>query len=941
MSETEDRKNIIKANSFCNLGCSYFEKSQFDDAISSWEKAVKLFPKHIESHFNLAETFYKLGKIDEAIEKYKLIINIESQNPHAYFYLGEVYLSIKDFRQAIEVLKTAIQLEPLNDNFHYHLALAYHQNKQIDNAIIEYKYAIDINPEISEYHYYLAYAYHNKKEKNKSKYHYEIGCSLNPNNDLRSEFDLILKAKSTSNLQKYTLFEMENRNLSALFLDIVGYTEMINKFGDSKILPFINEFFSEVRLIVEKNGGWIDKFIGDAIFAIFGHNINYNHATRAIDCALKILEKLEERNKYSRYQIQIRTGINSGNVIIQKNNNERIFTGNVVNIASRIQTITNTGCVFVSESTKYFSEEFFEFSEIGQFILKGLSDPVNVFMAEKRKNINDKHLSIKHINSFRDTRIFSESELIGRNKQLSKLMGIFNSARFNKSNFSLIGLKGKRGFGKSRLFYEFEQNLENLLERKFILKGESNYFVSNPFENFKNLIENFFELNNQNNNINISVDDTLLKYFCQNSDYESMTLEQANEIINFFIVQKELLISEVNLDHYFNILYLFILKICSEVNRKINIPFVIFIEDIDKIDNYSLDFLNYLLKRTSNFPPLLIFISYTDVYKVPAFISSFNFFTEIALEPLDKKQGLELINILFEKYSTEKSNSTQINPIDLIISQKSLNYDLKNKILDECDGNPFFIQEFVKYIFVDKITNISKDLIIPRTIEEDILTVLDTLNNKELINILKILSVVGMKFQLVLLENIIDAIYQNEKIDLNNFLKIAKENKLLIETNDFDGQYFSFENILLQKVIYSTIFIQNKMLIHKIVAEEIINLYSENLENYYEIIASHYMKSDFQNEAVYYLELAAENCFKQEDYFHALKLYEKTFDILRANENKDKLTYIIKKQINILILLKNYHKAFEKCNDLDKEFNGVFDNETERMKSVILYQLNK
>ncbi len=180
---------------------------------------------------------------------------------------------------------------------------------------------------------------------------------------------------------------------TVLFMDIVQFTSRAEKLTPIAVGMFLNNFFSEMTEIIFKHNGTLDKFIGDAIMAVFGVPLECDdHAERAIVAALEMMEKLGELNRQAEAEnrVQVRIGIHSGKLISgdfgSPKRLEFTVLGNTVNIASRLESAV-AGCdeIAVSEQTFQATRERFAFELLGEKKLTGLSKPVKAYRVKGLK----------------------------------------------------------------------------------------------------------------------------------------------------------------------------------------------------------------------------------------------------------------------------------------------------------------------------------------------------------------------------------------------------------------------------------------------------------------------------------------------------------------------------------------------------------------------------
>jgi len=179
----------------------------------------------------------------------------------------------------------------------------------------------------------------------------------------------------------------EEKNASILFADIVGFTTMSEKMSPSAVALLLNDYLSRMTDVIFKYEGTLDKYIGDAIMAVFGAPLDMaDHACRAIKAGLEMQERLAEFNADRKEgpHLRIRIGINSGRVVAGEigsiNKKEYTVLGDAVNTASRLESsVAKPGMVVIGENTYEQVKELFQFKSLGQATLKGKEKEVAVY----------------------------------------------------------------------------------------------------------------------------------------------------------------------------------------------------------------------------------------------------------------------------------------------------------------------------------------------------------------------------------------------------------------------------------------------------------------------------------------------------------------------------------------------------------------------------------
>jgi len=192
---------------------------------------------------------------------------------------------------------------------------------------------------------------------------------------------------AASDAQSAELGAPEVRDVSILFADISGFTGLAEKMSPSAVALLLNDYLSRMTDVIFKYEGTLDKYIGDAIMAVFGAPIDMpDHAERAIRAALEMQQRLTEWNDERKEgpALKIRVGINTGKAVAGEigsiNKMEYTVLGDTVNIASRLESsVAKPGMVVVGEQTRTAAGDVFEWQPLGAFSLKGKEKEVQAF----------------------------------------------------------------------------------------------------------------------------------------------------------------------------------------------------------------------------------------------------------------------------------------------------------------------------------------------------------------------------------------------------------------------------------------------------------------------------------------------------------------------------------------------------------------------------------
>ncbi len=246
----------------------------------------------------------------------------------------------------------------------------------------------------------------------------------------------------------------ERKVVSVLFCDLVGFTAASDAADPEDVRARIRPYHQRLRVELERFGGTVEKFVGDAVMAVFGAPVAHeDDAERAVRAGLRIVEAIGELNEADpALSLQVRIGINTGEALValdaRPEQGEGIVTGDVVNTASRLQGAAPVNAVAVSEQTFRATERVFEFEPLEPVQVKGKAEPLQIWRPlEPRARFGS------------DVIRTHATPLVGRELERALVVGTFERAATQRS-CQLVTVVGEPGVGKSRLCTELFQYIE-------------------------------------------------------------------------------------------------------------------------------------------------------------------------------------------------------------------------------------------------------------------------------------------------------------------------------------------------------------------------------------------------------------------------------------------------------------------------------------------------
>ena len=243
---------------------------------------------------------------------------------------------------------------------------------------------------------------------------------------------------------------LERRLVSVLFCDLVSFTAFSEGRDPEDVREVLGQYFSIARQVIGAYGGTIEKFIGDAVMAVWGAPVaREDDAQRAVRAALELVSAVEGlSSRLSIPELSVRIGVRTGEVSVDVGRvQEGMVVGDAVNTASRIQSLADPGTVLVGEVTRLACERSIAFEAHGAHAVKGKSNPVLTWRA----------LGVLPGPPGRERGGAVEPPLVGRVRELRILKEALDGVIAAQGDVRLVTVVGEAGVGKSRLVWEFER----------------------------------------------------------------------------------------------------------------------------------------------------------------------------------------------------------------------------------------------------------------------------------------------------------------------------------------------------------------------------------------------------------------------------------------------------------------------------------------------------
>ncbi len=256
--------------------------------------------------------------------------------------------------------------------------------------------------------------------------------------------------------------ETQRRLVSVLFADLVGFTTLAEGRDAEQVRELLGRYFDLASEIVGRYGGTIEKFIGDAVMAVWGTPIAHeDDAERAVRAALDLVGGVRVLGSELGAELQARAGVLTGEAAVTIGaTNQGMVAGDLVNTASRLQSVAPPGTVLVGDSTKRAASAAILFEEAGEQLLKGKDVPVEAWRAMR--------VVAERGGTGRSEGI--EPPFVGRETEFRLLRELFHASG-RERRARLVSITGQGGIGKSRLAWEFSKYTDGVVETVYWHEG--------------------------------------------------------------------------------------------------------------------------------------------------------------------------------------------------------------------------------------------------------------------------------------------------------------------------------------------------------------------------------------------------------------------------------------------------------------------------------------
>jgi class 3 adenylate cyclase len=621
--------------------------------------------------------------------------------------------------------------------------------------------------------------------------------------------------------------EAERKLVTVLFADIAGSTPLGEELDPEDLKDVLDSYAEAMRAEIEAEGGTVEKFIGDAVMAVFGVPAAHeDDAARALRAALRMRGRLDVLNGdlERRYGVRLgmRVGVNTGEVIATKDARPEVgmVAGDAVNAAARLEQSASTGQILVSERTAR-SAPGFRFGEVGRLAVKGKARPIAAVELVEERAGDQPEGPQRGVPGLR-------APMVGRDHELALLRSMYGRLAAS-GRAQLVTIYGDPGIGKSRLTRELLAWAERQATPPGVLRGRClPYGEAVTYWPFAEIVKAYTGVLDSD-----PPRAALAKIGALAEDVVAAASDppRAAALLAFTFGLE---------DPRFGFADLAPRQVRLETHEAWRAffsgvagagPAIAVVEDIHWADDPLLDLLEDLADRIAG-PLLFVCPARPDLAQRRAgWGGGKRNFSSIFLEPLSRGDAARLVEFL--------------------LAVEELPASIREAMLERADGNPFFLEEIVRHLIDEgrivragdrwRATDDIAEIVIPDTVQGVLAARIDLLPSEEK-RALRSAAVVGRVFWKGPVAALLDG--DSERID--DALDRLEDRELVLSQlgSTIAGEReFVFKHVLTRDVAYGTLPRRDRASAHASVAGWIESAAGERRREFGELLAHHYREA--------------------------------------------------------------------------------------------------
>jgi predicted ATPase/class 3 adenylate cyclase len=613
----------------------------------------------------------------------------------------------------------------------------------------------------------------------------------------------------------------ERRQLTVMFCDLVGSTALSARLDPEDLRGIISAYHRCCTELIERNGGFVAKYMGDGVLAYFGYPHAHEHdAERAIRAALALIDVVPKLETAAGIPLQVRIGIATGVVVVgdligEGASQEQAVVGETPNLAARLQTLAEPGAVMIAATTRRLTGGLFEYRDLGHVALKGFAERVPAWHV----------LGVSSTPSRFEALHATATPLVGRDAEMDLLMRLWSQAKRGDGRVALI--TGEPGIGKSRIAQTVVERLSS--EPHIHLR----YFCS-PYHQDSALYPSITQLEQaagfQRGDTNEQRLDKLEAVLAQGTNDLRGAVPLLGGLLSIPTGYRYVPLNLTPQKRKEKTLLALLAQVEGLAARQ---PVLVTWEDVHWSDPTTRESLDLLIDRVPTLRALMI------VTFRPEFTPPWVGRPHVSLLSLGRLPPWQRADMIMQ-----------------VTGGKALPKEIAEQLVDRTDGVPLFIEELTKSVLESGALTETGDgytatgplatLAIPTTLHASLLARLDRLAPTR--EVAQIGAALGRSFS----HELISAVALVSQQQLDEALTQLEGAELIFRRGAPPDAEYSFKHALIQDAAYSTLLRHRRQHIHARIVTVLERHFPEIVVSQPEVAARHCSEAGFAEQAIGY-----------------------------------------------------------------------------------------
>ncbi len=632
--------------------------------------------------------------------------------------------------------------------------------------------------------------------------------------------------------------EGERKHVTVLFADLCDFTSLSERIDPEIMRGLQEDLFHELASIVRRYQGFVEKFVGDAIFAVFGAPVTReDDAERSLHAALSMRQRMERINRHWAgplgVPVALHISVNSGTVVAGEMGVELggsyAVTGDTINTASRLLSAAGPNEILVNLSTYRMTREAFFFRTLHPLTAKGKREPLRIFALERARLHPDKSRGLEGL----------RPPIVGRDRELAELDAV--GEKLADGEGQIVTIVGEAGIGKSRLVAEWRARLQARQPLRWLEGRCFSHTSTIAYGPFLDVFRRFAGISDEDSEAQARarMRQAVEQLFPKDQDAHAII---AHMLAMRLSPAEAKLLRTLSGEALRNRIFSVVRQVIERVTLQ---GAVLLIEDLHWADATSLELLQHLLPLTRRLPLVVILVFRSAPEKLVGLLPPVDAdgdatgLSELHLAPLSDASSLLMLTGLL--------GSSQAPPA------------LRELLLRKVEGNPFFVEEMTRSLIdlgalvrtEDGTTWTTTPLIdtvtVPDTVKGVLMSRLDRLP-RDTKQVAQQASVIGRFFGESVLRSLVGDPGRLEA-DLSRLV----QEDLVREAGGGPESRYAFKHALTQEVAYESLLGPPRRELHRRIGEAMERLFAERLAELHSVVADHFLLGEAWDKAVTYL----------------------------------------------------------------------------------------